>query len=297
MVVDGVSGPISAAHLHKGFLNANGPVVHNLTNEISGNGILHLGAIDDGVLSSLLTGEIYINAHSAAFPGGEVRGQMFRRARDGYGFDMCAEQEVGKVNAPGSSGSGLVSIDRNHSNINMFVVTDGLTGDITGAHIHQAAIGVNGGVITPLTDFFQDGSMFIYGGETDTTLVNAIRSGDTYVNVHTDVHAGGELRGQIVKDFLCSIMVGIDPLADLISDVRLSPVPVFDELNVTVESQLSGRLSFSVSDLSGKVLSTNQYNMIQGENVVSIPTSSLVPGFYIMMITDGKAAQAYKFVK
>jgi len=297
MLVDGASGPIAAAHLHQAVQQQNGGVVHNLSGDIDGSAILHLGTVADGVLSALLTGEIYINAHTAAFPGGELRGQMYRRARDGYGFDFCKEQEPGTIEAPDATGSGMVSIDRNHKNISLHVMTDGLTGDLAASHIHQAPIGSNGNVIVDLTAFFSNGNMSLDGAETDTALINRIRAGITYVNVHTDLHPGGEIRGQIVKDFLCSIETSIYPLADIISAVTLSPVPVFDELNVTLETHNPTSLLFRIVDISGKALSADRYDLIRGENMVSLNTSSLLPGFYVLMITDGDAAQAYKFMK
>lgn len=297
MVVDGASGPIAAAHLHQAVQQANGGVVHDLSGDIDGSSILHFGTLQDGVLSAFLTGEIYINAHTAAFPGGELRGQMYRRARDGYGFDLCKEQETATVEAPNATGSGLVTIDRNHQNISIHVVTDGLTGDLAASHIHEAPIGTNGNVIVDLSPFFADGALFLDGATTDTALINRVRSGNTYINVHTDLHPGGEIRGQIVKEFLCSIETSVDPLEDIISAVTLSPVPVFDELNVAIETHNSTSLLFRIVDISGKSISANRYDLIRGDNMVSLNTSSLLPGFYVLMITDGDAAQAYKFVK
>jgi len=233
----------------------------------------------------------------AAYPGGELRGQLYRRAREGYGFDLCKEQETSTVEAPGASGTGMVSIDRNHTNVSVHVVYDGLTGPMTASHIHAAGIGTNGSVIADLTPFYVNGGMFVDGAAVDTVLINPIRSGNTYINVHTALHSAGEIRGQIVQENLCTIETGVDPLADILTNVTLSPVPVFDFLQVTVESQESGELSFSVVDISGKIISTQTQDLIQGENVVSVNTEALLPGFYIMMITDGKAGQAYKFVK
>ncbi len=216
MLVDGVSGPVGAAHLHNAPLQTNGGVVHDLSAELNGNGLVHLGNIPDGFLGDLLTGEIYINAHTPAYPAGELRGQLFRLARDPYAFDLCPSQEVGTVNAPTAQGSAFVSFDRLHSNVNIGVVNDGLTGPLTQSHIHQADIGVNGPVIADLTLYYQGtNSMLLYGASTDTAFVNLVRDGHTYINVHTALHPAGEQRGQIVKDNLCSINVGIDPLSSL----------------------------------------------------------------------------------
>ena len=297
MLADGVSGTINSAHLHNAPLQQNGGVVYDLSDDLVGNSLLNLGVIPAGVLSALLSGDIYINAHTAAFPSGELRGQLYRRAREGYGFDLCKEQETGVVTAPGASGSGMASIDRNHKNLSLHVVYDGLTGPMTASHIHRAPAGTNGSVIADLTTFYANGGMFIDGAPVDTSLLNPIRAGETYVNVHTALHSAGEIRGQIVQENLCLLETSVDPLAEIISGVYLNPVPVFDLLNVNIESQVASELTFNVVDVSGKILSTQSQDLIQGENVVTVNTESLLPGFYIMMITDGNAAQAYKFVK
>jgi Cu/Zn superoxide dismutase len=297
MVVDNASGPLGAAHLHNAPMLENGGVVHDLSESIVGNSIQHLGILDEGLLGEMLSGDLYINVHTAAFPGGELRGQLIRNARDGYGFDLCPEQEVGTVNAPGATGNALVSIDRLHKNVNITVVADGLTGPITSSHIHSAPIGVNGGVIADLTDFYVGNAMAIAGAEADTGIINAILSGDTYINVHTAAHPGGEIRGQIVKDLLCELMVGVDPIADLINEVTLSPVPVVDQLKVGLNIVQAGRYELSVVDLTGRLISNESYDFSIGGQEVLIPAADLLPGFYSLVISNGSAAQAFKFVK
>jgi CHRD domain len=78
------------------------------------------------------------------------------------------------------------------------------------AHIHCGAVGVNGPVGVTL---FHDGPVTVNGtlaagvitapdpgnacGWADLdAVVAALESGDTYVNVHTTAHPGGEIRGQ-----------------------------------------------------------------------------------------------------
>ncbi|HEX5112172.1 MAG TPA: CHRD domain-containing protein [Saprospiraceae bacterium] len=297
MLTDNVTGPVGAAHLHNAPLTENGGVVHDLSADISGNGLVHLGSIDNSTFSALLTGDVYINAHTAAYPGGELRGQLFRLARDGYGFDLCSAQETGTVNAPGAQGSGMVSIDRLHSNIDIAVVADQLTGPLTQSHIHQGDIGANGGVIADLTNFYDGTTMFLFGAGTDTSLINAIRAGKDYINIHTDLHPAGEIRGQIVKEFLCTLEVGIDPIAEIAADVKLSPVPVIDQLQVNIDMLNNASLKLSVIDLTGRQLSTTKVDASAGENTYFIPVENLLPGFYSLMISDGNVAQAFKFVK
>ncbi|HZV69945.1 MAG TPA: CHRD domain-containing protein [Saprospiraceae bacterium] len=297
MTTDAVSGIIGASHFHRGAIGTTGPVVLNFSADLANNALSFTGPIASDVVSSLLTGEIYINAHTPAYPGGELRGQMFRLARDGYGFDMCTNQEVAPINAPNAQGSGLVSIDRLHSNLNISIVTDGLTGDVTAAHFHEAPIDVNGGVIFPLTKFFVDGAMFENGVPMDTAITNAIIAGNVYANVHTALHPGGELRGQIVKEFLCEIATGNEPIEEITGEVLLSPNPVTDELNISVEVSTKTSLDMDVYDLSGKRISTHPFNLSEGKNDVRIETADLTAGFYLLMITDGNATKTYKFVK
>jgi hypothetical protein len=223
---------------------------------------------------------------------------MIRLAREGYAFDLCSEQEVGAVNAPNAEGSGFISLDRLHSNINMVIAADGLTGDVTGAHLHLAPSGENGPVILPFTEFFVDGIISAAGiSVPDTSIINALREEEVYANIHTSIHPGGEIRGQVVDASLCQLGVGIDPLGDLLEKVILSPVPVTSFLNVDIETFSSTLLSLHIMDMSGKTISTTNASMIQGQNQIRLDTESLHPGFYMLMISDGNAAQAYKFVK
>ena len=76
--------------------------------------------------------------------------------------------------------------------------------DVIAAHIHMAPAGQNGAVIVPLyTGGLIPGRFngILAEGTIDTSsypgLVEAMMAGNTYVNVHTTQHPGGEIRGQI----------------------------------------------------------------------------------------------------
>ena len=77
----------------------------------------------------------------------------------------------------------------------------------TMAHIHSGAAGVNGPIRvflygpTPATDFngrLVEGSFTAADvtGVTFDTLLEQMRTGQAYVNVHTSLYPGGEIRGQ-----------------------------------------------------------------------------------------------------
>lgn len=73
----------------------------------------------------------------------------------------------------------------------------GLTGPLTGAHIHApAGPGANAPVAIPFTASASP----ITGGATLTQAqADALMAGQGYVNLHTAANPGGEIRGQIAR--------------------------------------------------------------------------------------------------
>lgn len=89
--------------------------------------------------------------------------------------------------------------------------------DVVMAHIHLAPAGVNGGIVVwlyldaPPPQLIEDrrDGVFATGvitaddvvgaldGADLSDLIEEMRSGNTYVNVHTEAFGGGEIRGQI----------------------------------------------------------------------------------------------------
>jgi len=69
--------PATAAHIHEGAAGANGPVIVPFTK--TGDNVFEapVGAkLTDAQYASYKAGNLYVNAHSAAHPGGEVRAQL-----------------------------------------------------------------------------------------------------------------------------------------------------------------------------------------------------------------------------
>jgi hypothetical protein len=78
--VTGIGSP-TAAHIHRGKRNENGPVVVALTAPSSGDPGASSGCVS-GVSPTLVTElkqkphRFYVNVHTTDFPGGAVRGQL-----------------------------------------------------------------------------------------------------------------------------------------------------------------------------------------------------------------------------
>lgn len=184
----------TAAHIHTGILGANGPVLFDLRETASGSGIW-INAVDvvlsDAQITTLKAGGLYFNAHSAAFPGGEIRGQIGLNARFAR---ISAAQEV-PANASTATGTGTLVVDPLTRAASGGLTATGLT--ITAAHIHLGATGLNGPVIIPLVST----STGVFSVPANTVFTadqfKAYKQGNLYYNVHSVAFPGGEIRGQI----------------------------------------------------------------------------------------------------
>ncbi|RAI84671.1 CHRD domain-containing protein [Algoriphagus yeomjeoni] len=218
---------IVAAHLHNAPMGVNGGVVVNLQSQ-SGieNGVIAQGMIDASNLSGALAGKtiadliteleagrIYVNVHTTTNPGGEIRGQVSMiKANDNknYSANLAGANEVPSVDSEGT-GVAKFNFSNDGSAASFHVNVDGIS-DVRFAHIHFAKAGVNGGVVFtlrmdkvvgPVSGIYARGDILptnfsgkLEGGDL-LILQEAFRTGNAYVNVHTDIHPGGELRGQV----------------------------------------------------------------------------------------------------
>jgi hypothetical protein len=127
---------------------------------------------------------------------------------------LTTEQEVPVCDAAGADaeGAGMVTIDAANTRVDVVNLTyDDLSGPATAAHIHAGAPGVAGPIVL---DFGTDLSSPINrtftaadypspppeGAPADfASFLEAMRNGQSYVNVHTAACPTGEIRGQIVE--------------------------------------------------------------------------------------------------
>jgi hypothetical protein len=124
---------------------------------------------------------------------------------------MSGDQEVPPVDTT-AAGKTIFRTRSNDTWIDYKINITGLS-NASGAHIHMGKAGANGDVIVDLlTDKKENPTrlgMAIRGNITDSSLtgpmqgkmladlISAINNGDTYVNVHTQTHPDGEIRGQV----------------------------------------------------------------------------------------------------
>ena len=184
----------TAAHIHTGVLGVNGPVIFPMTQTEAGSGIWVTAAdatMTDAQIANLKAGGLYFNAHSTAFPGGEIRGQIGLNVKFA---SLNAAQEV-PTNGSTATGTGSLVVNPLTRVASGSITLTGMTA--TAAHIHLGATGVNGAIIIPLTAT----SAGVFSVTANTVLTadqfKAYKQGNLYYNAHSAAFPGGEIRGQI----------------------------------------------------------------------------------------------------
>ena len=95
-----------------------------------------------------------------------------------------------------STGSGTASIKLDGDVLSWVITYSGLTGPVTGAHLHgPAPANANAGVIVPFAGSL--GSPITGSKQLTAAQIAQLRGGAWYVNLHTAANPGGEIRGQV----------------------------------------------------------------------------------------------------
>ena len=215
IVYQGLSGPLSAGgHFHTGPAGVSGPVARNIASaaEPASNAIKDTWKDSDGsqpltpgLVDSLIAGKIYANFHTAANPGGEIRGQMMLKGGIGFVSWLEGSNEPGGVTTDGKGvGSFVLSQDR--SRLSYSLTYFGLGGSLTaGAHFHTGEVGKTGPVARAIAASGEPASATIKGvwSSSDATqplteaLAESLLAGRVYVNFHTAANPAGEIRDQV----------------------------------------------------------------------------------------------------
>lgn len=78
----------------------------------------------------------------------------------------------------------------------------------------------------------------------------------------------------------------------------ISPNPVHDNVHVLLQSRTSGQATFVVTDVTGKIVTKQKNNIIEGTNTFQIPAASLSKGLYVLKVIQNNAVlQSVKFIK
>ena len=249
------------AHLHCGSEDENGPVIATLVQTIEGgttasdlsfSGVLADGSFADTttacgsnieeLLQAMEDGNVYVNVHSIANPGGEVRGPIGRNEETDvivYDVQLTGDAEVPPVTTTASGAATLIYTSGTFG-ISYFMTwlnPDGLElNGAVGTHIHCGAAGTNGPIIATLlspTDggltaaqtqvagvITDDSISETSCGDNVTAVLGSIEAGLVYINVHSTENPSGEVRGQVdPPNDIVSIALRSDILTILVQAV------------------------------------------------------------------------------
>lgn len=296
----GLSGEITGTHIHEASIGANGGVLINLTSGILGNlvsGVIDLSADLKTNIATMLKGEGYLNVHTEMFANGEIRGQLRSYNRETFAFNLTSEQEVPSVNN-NTTGTGVVSINNSWDMLTVDVSYTGLEGKIIGAHIHQAEAGANGDVIINLSDFIDEETQTIRGnitaeGGLNSSAIEAILSGEAYINIHTEENPNGETRGQINNTASLKSQTSVY-FIDL-PNVNLYPNPTTSSISLSIGEYISNNMvEIRVYDRNGR-MSMKKTELNTG--YINLDVSKLLSGLYFVEIRSESSNIRAKFIK
>jgi hypothetical protein len=195
LTVAGLTSSFKAAHFHAGSEGVNGGVEHPITFTDSSAGGTWTG-ISNSDLDSLIHNGLYVNVHTANYPAGEIRGQVWRQGLIGFNASLNGSQETPPTTS-NASGTAYAWLDSNLTTLTYRLTYANLSAPFSGSHFHLGAFGVAGGVIEAITpNFIGTTAAGTWSNLPDSMVVHFIK-GDIYLNVHSTANPGGEIRGQV----------------------------------------------------------------------------------------------------
>lgn len=285
---DSLEGSFAGAHIHE----SGGSVAIDLSMDTIGtNAIAGWSSnITPALISELITGDAYVVVHSSANPNGEIAGNVYRLAREGYVANIDDDQTDPMVTST-AVGTGIVSIDRNQSNAHFMIAVDGLSGAITMAHFHLGVMGESGAVLSAIP-FMNNGA---YGYWNDTSAMpfmmsNSVqfREDSVYINIHTAANASGEARGQVLRDGNCfQIMASTNDNRMGANALSIYPNPATEIVNVTGIGEQNGSVEVNFIDLRGRVLKKVSQQTVFANGEITIPVTDLPTGLYMVQVRNG----------
>lgn len=190
-----------------------------------------------------------------------VRGLLFAGALCALAFTARAQivefratinsaQENNPANTSPATGTAIMFYNFSTNTFDLMVSVTGLTNAATASHVHEAAPGVNGPVMSP--NFGGDAAYTRSGTSLTGTFLNQkytgnpaeVLKGNSYFNIHTAQFPGGEIRGQLIPQ----------------------PVRLYSNMTVAQEAAANPTLNFSaVNDFGGAIViynpATNQISL------------------------------------
>jgi hypothetical protein len=217
VTISNLANPATASHLHEAAPGVAGPVVAPLGAEAvyvrEGNTVRQ--SFRDvpygGNKLTLIQGGAYYNIHSAAFPGGEVRGQLIPQPIRLVANITVAQEQAAfpAVNLAGANlndfGAAVMMYDPVANRVNLRLSVYNFNNVFNNSHFHEGGPGVSGPVRVNLGNNANAGGYTTANGHIAGTFDISYAPGDplllltggAYLNFHSTTFTGGEVRGQV----------------------------------------------------------------------------------------------------
>ncbi len=214
LVTSDLTGTV--AHVHAAAKGVAGPIVLTLNETTAGSGIWTATAtLTATQMTTLKAGNYYVNVHSAAFPDGEIRGQLLAQLPKSGVSLATASSPAANPNKPvfftnilsGSLTVPAISSTAKAASIAVYrpqtksltsiIISSGING--TAASVRQAVAGSNGPLVASLVQTATGSGIWSKLSTLTDAQITALNAGGLYDEITSTAFPAGELRGQIIQ--------------------------------------------------------------------------------------------------
>lgn len=287
------------SHLHAGVAGTNGGVIVPLSAMLTDDSLAatymadsNMFDVTPGIIDTLLSGGHYANVHSLKYPSGELRGQVLKETN----FFPTATMITSPADEAGLTVEG--------STVEEFTVTWDPATDPDGnrvVYIWQLAADESFETLLVNENVGTDTSFTATFGTLDLLLTGAgVEIDDNITVYHRVVTSDGSLLTPDMDSLEVTLTRGvISSVRDFLTDVvRLYPSPTEDDLTLSIDARRAGDAQVRVTDLMGRVVTTDAWQMRAGENLRTLRLNNQAPGMYVVTLTiNGEPLSSHKVLK
>lgn len=204
LTLDGITP--STVNLHTGTLGTQGSAVVSLVQGSAGTWSVPSNTVlTPDQASAFQANGMYAEVQTAAYPNGEIRGQI---GQELFYAALNAAQAV-PASSSSATGTGGVVLDPTTKSITARFQTTGSSA--TQAHLHIGAVGVAAPAVFSLTASAPGSSAWVLSAATPLTdaQLDSLRAGNFYVDLHSNAGTPNpEIRGQIGRKVRIATLSG-----------------------------------------------------------------------------------------
>lgn len=212
--VNGVE--ISAAHFHNAEVGVDGGVVKTISGDFENNTAIgvwsktDVEAFTDIMAEEMMKGNIYLNVHSSEYPSGEIRGQAQVKGGLGFVVETNGDNLITPIETD-AHGTGSFTL----TSKGMIYDYSAENATILDADLHYGGEGTAGPLAFALAgDLSFNTALGVWlRNEVEgfaSSDMSALLKGETYLEIISETHSEGEMRGQVMYADENNTIVSVD---------------------------------------------------------------------------------------